>query len=199
MAVEALSTTKRPTKTVVSIVDMNGLIKLPKNKIDDGLTAIQRYKLRHPNKAHDYYEKNKSRIKEVCRLYREAHKLKRGKGRPSKSSGEVCPRCQSKHTVKAGFTQSGNPKLLCNDCHRTWSLGKNRELLGDREVAVKEPKPKSREIKVFTPRILPSVDSLIGVPCTCCPDQNRGCDPTTCSKLDDYLQIYGVNNGGEPN
>jgi hypothetical protein len=107
---------------------------------------------------------------------------RRKRGRPPlPESGEVCPRCGSKSNVKSGFSHGcGSQKLKCKDCSRIWVRDNYRELKN--EEFVSKPKPR---IKIFPPRPLPNIDSIIDVPCFGCPIQP--CIPQTCRKLTEYL------------
>jgi hypothetical protein len=113
-----------------------------------------------------------------------------------------CFYCGSKEFYKSGF-HKGKQKYLCKTCKRSFVYPRSerepkplkpklshaeyvREWRAKRKGLPYEPKPRFKPV-VFEKRPLPSVDNLIGIPCFCCSELNRGCNPEFCELLTKYL------------
>lgn len=78
-----------------------------------------------------------------------------------------CPRCASPSYRKDGFID-GRQRYRCKKC--------SKRFYGKKRVEVKPKKI-----------VLPSIDSLVGVPCFCCVGLDRGCDVVQCGKMNEWV------------
>jgi hypothetical protein len=212
-----------------------------RKRIDDGLTAEQRWNLRHPEGKHEYYLRNKERIKvnsrkfrlehpdytkhycethkeqikESNRKYRLAHPIpKKPKKvripKPEIPKPEIIPKFKPRSTYELELEkkEAGKPKpkerpkgipkmKICKYCGKEFPAdpSHSKKKFCNRTCCQLWVKANSKSkvpheyrkhrIKVFPPRVLPSIDSIIDVPCFGCPIQP--CIPQTCQKLTEYL------------
>jgi hypothetical protein len=101
-----------------------------------------------------------------------------------------CPKCNSKNTRKNGFSRNGTQLYRCFNCDKRFQIdffnNKSRERQEEMQDRVEDFQNKVFPIKQARP--LPSTDSINGVPCFSCGLNH--CDPTTCSRLDEWLELY---------
>ncbi len=106
-----------------------------------------------------------------------------------KSNYPVCPICNSKvYMQKNGKNAYGDIRFKCRKCnHRIVPYVKpkflRKRVYGNNSMFLAKP-----EI-VFVPHVNQTGKNIVDVPCFCCPEGNRGCNPCTCTKLEKWLMV----------
>jgi len=112
--------------------------------------------------------------------------------RQKRENTPLCPSCGTNDRVqKNGFDFAGTQKFKCVSCGRQF-VEFPKYNVKPKEYRPREPKlhtnvcMHANVCKIFPKRDLPSVDSLVGIPCFGCSQQEK-CNPNICEKLTEYL------------